>query len=83
MRVGYAWVSRRNLRLEPQRDTLLADGCERVSGEKVSSRMADRTALREALDYGRARDVLVVARLDQPGRSLREPIGLLGRLKDC
>jgi DNA invertase Pin-like site-specific DNA recombinase len=81
MRVGYARVSRKDQRLEPQRDALLADGCERVFEEKVSSREAERGALLEAFDYCRKGDVLVVARLDRLGRSLRELIDLVGELE--
>jgi DNA invertase Pin-like site-specific DNA recombinase len=33
VRIGYARVSKKDQRLEPQRDALLADGCERVRGE--------------------------------------------------
>ncbi len=68
--MGYARVSRKDQRLEPQRDALLGDGCERVFEEKISSRESERGALREALDYCREGDVLVVARLDRLGRSL-------------
>lgn len=50
--------------------------------EKVSSREAERGALREALDYCREGDVLVVARLDRLGRSLRELIDLVGNLEE-
>lgn len=71
MRIGYARVSRKDQRLEPQRDALLADGCERVFEDKVSSREAKRAALLEAFDHCRKGDVLVVARLDRLGRSLR------------
>ncbi len=53
MRVGYARVSRQDQKLEPQHDALLADGCERVFKEKISSREAERGALREAFDYCR------------------------------
>ena len=81
MRVGYARVSRKDQRLEPQRDALLADGCERVFEEKISSRETERGALREAFDYCREGDVLVVARLDRLGRSLRELIDLVGELE--
>ena len=81
MRVGYARVSRQDQRLEPQRDALLADGCERVFEEKISSREADRKALRAAFDYCREDDVLVVARLDRLGRSLRELIDLVLRTR--
>lgn len=81
MRIGYARVSRQDQKLEPQRDALLADGCERVFEEKISSREAERRALREAFDYCREGDVLVVARLDRLGRSLRELIDLVGELE--
>ena len=70
MRVGYARVSKKDQRLEPQRDALLADGCERVFEEKVSSRESDRRAMLAAFDYCRKGDVFVVARLDRPGRRL-------------
>jgi DNA invertase Pin-like site-specific DNA recombinase len=53
MRVGYARVSRKDQRLEPQSDTLLEDVCERVFEEKISSREDDRQALREAFPYCR------------------------------
>jgi DNA invertase Pin-like site-specific DNA recombinase len=79
--MGYARVSRQDQRLAPQRDALLADGCERIFEEKVSSREAERKALREAFDYCREGDVLVVARLDRLGRSLRELIDLVGELE--
>jgi len=42
MRVGYARVSRKDQRLEPQRDALLADGYERISEEEISSREVAR-----------------------------------------
>ena len=80
MRVGYARVSRKDQKLEPQRDALLTDGYERVFEEKISSREAERAKLREAFDYCREGDVLVVARLDRLGRSLRELIDLVGEL---
>src|SRR5215210_3475176 len=81
MRVGYARVSRQDQRLESQRDALLADGCQRVFEEKISSREAERRALREAFDWCREGDVLVVARLDRLGRSLRELIDLVEELE--
>jgi DNA invertase Pin-like site-specific DNA recombinase len=82
MRIGYARVSRQDQKLEPQRDALLADGCERIFEEKISSREAERGALQEAFDYCREGDVLVVARLDRLGRSLRELIDLVGELEE-
>ena len=78
MKVGYVRVPRQDQRLEPQRDVLLADGCERVFDEKISSRELERGALREAFNYCQEGDVLVVAKLDRLGRSLRELIDLVG-----
>ena len=81
MKVGYARVSSRDQRLEPQRDALVADGCEKVFEGKISSRETERSALREAFDYCRPEDVLVVTSLDRLGRSLRELIDLVGELE--
>lgn len=81
MRVGYARVSRKDQKLEPQREALVADSCEKVFEEKISSRETDRKSLQEAFDYCREGDVLVVARLDRLGRSLRELIDLVGELE--
>ena len=78
MKVSCVRLSRKDQRLEPQRDALLADGCERVFEEKISSREAERGTLLEAFDWCREGDVLVVARLDRLGRSLRELIDLVG-----
>jgi DNA invertase Pin-like site-specific DNA recombinase len=72
MRVGYAKVSRRTQRLKPQRDPLLADGCERDFEEKVFSGKSGRKALREALNYCHEGHDLVVTRLDRLARSFRE-----------
>ncbi len=63
--------------MESQQDVLLADSCERVFEEKINSREQKRGALREAFDYCRESDVLVMARLDRLGRSSRELIDLM------
>lgn len=81
MRVGYARVSRQDQQLEPQRDALSTDGCQRVFEVKVSSREAERGVLREVSDCCREGDVLVVARLDRLGRSPCELIDLVGKLE--
>jgi DNA invertase Pin-like site-specific DNA recombinase len=67
-----ARVSRKDQRLKPQRDALLADRCERVVEEKVSSREAERDAMRGTFGYYQEHDVLVVARLNRLCRSLRD-----------
>ncbi|MBA2782140.1 MAG: recombinase family protein [Rubrobacteraceae bacterium] len=67
MRVDYVRVSRKDQRPEPQRDALLTDGCKRVFEERISSREAEKGALREVCDYCRKGDVLVVDRLGRSG----------------
>lgn len=81
MKVGYARVSKQDQRLESQRELLEADDCRRVFEEKVTSRQENRPQLKAAMDYCREEDVLVVARLDRLGRSLRELIDLVGELE--
>jgi DNA invertase Pin-like site-specific DNA recombinase len=75
-------VSRQNQRLEPKQDALLVEGCEMLSEGKVSSREADRKALRETFVYCREHEVLVVARLVRLGRSFRELIHLVRELEN-
>lgn len=82
MKVGYARVSKQDQHLEPQREALAADDCRRVFEEKVTSRQENRQQLQAAMDYCREGDVLVVARLDRLGRSLRELIDLVGELEE-
>jgi DNA invertase Pin-like site-specific DNA recombinase len=82
MKVGYARVSRQHQNLDLQRGELETAGCERIFEEKVSSRKESRPVLKEALDYVRAGDVLVVWRLDRLGRSLKELIELVGDLEE-
>jgi DNA invertase Pin-like site-specific DNA recombinase len=45
------FMPRKDQKLEPQRDALLADGCKKAFEEKISSREAERGALMEVLDY--------------------------------
>ena len=43
-------MSRQDRKLEPQRDALLADGCEGIFDDNIRCREAKRAALREAFD---------------------------------
>lgn len=49
VRVGYIRTSTKDQNPELQRRDLLAAGCEKVFEEQISSRKADRPALRAAL----------------------------------
>ena len=68
--VGYARVSTLDQDPALQLDALAAAGCTKVFEERASGARADRPGLRQALDYVREGDVLVVWKLDRLGRSL-------------
>ena len=72
MKVGYARVSTKAQQesLTTQRDTLQADGCQRVFEDTASGVKSDRPGLAAAIDYLREGDILVVTRIDRLGRSM-------------
>ncbi len=82
VKVGYARTSKKEQNPDLQRRELEAFGCERIFEEQISSRKADRPALRAALDYCREGDALVVWKLDRFGRSLKELIELMNALNE-
>jgi DNA invertase Pin-like site-specific DNA recombinase len=74
MLVGYARVSTQDQNPALQLDALKAAGCEKLFVEKASGAQRDRPELLAALDYLRARDSLVVWKLDRLARSLKQLI---------
>ncbi|MDP5220042.1 recombinase family protein [Ruegeria sp. 2205SS24-7] len=72
MLIGYARTSTLEQRagLEAQRESLRANGCDRLYEEQVSS-VAIREALRDALSFCREGDTLVVTKLDRLARSVK------------
>jgi DNA invertase Pin-like site-specific DNA recombinase len=69
--VGYARVSSVGQSLEAQEQALRDAGCEKIFAEKKSGRKAsDRKALKDALEWLRDGDTLVVTRLDRLARSV-------------
>jgi len=79
MLIGYARTStqEQTASIEAQRESLRANGCEKVWEEQTSS-VGPRKALSEALSYLRDGDVLVVTKLDRLARSVRH----LGEIVD-
>jgi DNA invertase Pin-like site-specific DNA recombinase len=73
MFIGYARTSTTDQKagLEAQERDLRAAGAERLFSEEVSS-VATRAALRDAIDYLRDGDVLMVTKLDRLARSIRD-----------
>lgn len=82
MLIGYARVSTDDQKLELQLDALQKHGCERIFTDKKSGKDVNRPGLKEAMDYLREGDTLVVWKLDRLGRSLQDLIELVGQLKE-
>src|SRR5215211_532630 len=80
MEIGYARVSTGEQTLNLQLDTL-ASRCGRVFEETASGAKAERAVLKEALQYARPGDTLVVWRLDRLGRSLKHLIETVTELE--
>lgn len=82
MLIGYERVSTDDQNLALQHDALLAAGCDRIFSDKMSGAKADRPGLKQAFDFARPRDTLIVWRLDRLGRSLKDLIALVEELED-
>ena len=81
MHIGYARVSTEDQHLHLQIDALQKAGCEKIFKDEMSGAKTERPGLREALDFVRQGDTLVVWRLDRLGRSLKDLIGRVEELK--
>lgn len=80
--LGYARVSTGDQDLAGQIMRLKAAGAARTFEDVVSGKTFDRPGLTALLDYVRPGDALVVVRLDRLGRSLRELLDIVERLKE-
>jgi DNA invertase Pin-like site-specific DNA recombinase len=81
MRLGYARVSTLDQNLALQRDALAEAGCEKIFIEQMSGAVTDRPALREALEYARSGDTLIVWKLDRLARSMKQLIETVEQLR--
>jgi DNA invertase Pin-like site-specific DNA recombinase len=80
-RIGYARVSTLDQNLSLQQDALKEAGCKKIFVEQMSGAVTDRPALREALDYARNGDTLIVWKLDRLARSVKQLIETIERLR--
>ena len=74
MLVGYARVSTLDQNPELQIDALKEAGCEKIFIEKSSGAKDDRPQLKEALEYIRSGDTLIVWKLSRLARSITQVI---------
>ncbi len=80
-KIGYARVSTLDQNLALQQDALKEAGCEKIFIEQMSGAVSDRPALREALDYARSGDTLIVWKLDRLARSMKQLIETIEQLR--
>jgi DNA invertase Pin-like site-specific DNA recombinase len=80
--IGYARLSTLDQDPALQLDAFTAAGCATVFEDRASGARADRPGLRQALDYVREGDVLVVWKLDRLGRSLAHLIETVTALEE-
>lgn len=82
MKIGYARVSSLGQSLDTQIEKLEAFGCEKVFQEKRSGASTDkRLAVKEALEFCREGDVLVITKLDRLARSMFDLQGIVQELE--
>jgi DNA invertase Pin-like site-specific DNA recombinase len=81
MLIGYERVSTDDRKLALQHDALQAAGCEKIFADKMSGAKADRLGLKEAFEFARKGDTLVVWRFDRLGRSLKDLMALVEGLE--
>ena len=83
MLVGYARVSSTGQNLDTQIEALQKAGCKKIFMEKKSGTSTiDREELKNALDYVREGDTLVVTRLDRCSRSVSDLYKIIEQLKN-
>ncbi|HIK14285.1 MAG TPA: recombinase family protein [Leptolyngbyaceae cyanobacterium M33_DOE_097] len=81
MLIGYQRVSTDDQHLALQQDALQNAGCEKIFSDKMSGATADRPGLKQAFEFARKGDTLVVWRLDRLGRSLKDLITLVEEME--
>src|SRR5271166_5653236 len=79
--IGYARVSTLDQNLTLQRDALTGAGCTKLFVETMSGVVLERPVLRDALEFARAGDTVVVWKLDRLARSMKQLIETLEPLR--
>jgi DNA invertase Pin-like site-specific DNA recombinase len=80
--LGYTRVSTSEQHASAQRERLEEAGAIRVFEDIISGRKFDRPGLTKLLDHARPGDSLCIVRLDRLGRSLKELLETVDKLRD-
>ncbi|MBW1615588.1 MAG: recombinase family protein [Deltaproteobacteria bacterium] len=81
MLIGYARVSTDDQTLNPQIDALKSAGCEKIFTDVASGAKTERPGLKQALEFCRSDDILIVWKLDRMGRSMSHLIKTIQMLE--
>lgn len=81
MILGYARISTDKQDISSQILRLKQAGAERIYQDVMSGKRFDRPGLTEMMEFAREGDTLCVVRLDRLGRSMRELLEIVDRLK--
>ncbi len=83
MLIGYARVSTVGQKLETQEEILKNEGCEKIFVEKVTGTGTDKRAkLKEAIEFAREGDTIVVTKIDRLARSIIDLSKIVQELAD-
>ena len=82
MLIGYARISTIDQKLDLQKDALVNAGCEKIFSDVAGGAKTERVKLKEAMEFLRKGDVLVVWKLDRLGRSLKHLIQIVSDLEE-
>lgn len=74
MNIGYVRTSTNEQNTDLQLDALKNASCKKIFEEKASGAQRDRPQLKQALDYAREGDTIIVWKLDRLARSLKQLI---------
>ncbi len=80
-KIGFVRFSTLDHNLGLQQDALKEAGSEQIFIQQMSGAVSDRPALREALDYARSGDTLIVSKLDRLARSMKQLIETIEKLR--
>src|SRR5699024_12736736 len=83
MYIGYARVSTADQNLETQRESLKEAGCKKIFVEKITgTSTAPRKELKNAMDYARSGDTLVITKIDRLARSIIDLNNIVNELNE-
>jgi DNA invertase Pin-like site-specific DNA recombinase len=85
MKIGYARVSTKHQResLDGQIALLKKAGCKEIYSEVISGSNSKRPELTKLLTKVQSGNTLVITSIDRLGRSLKDLIDIINRLKEC